>query len=159
MGLLSLEEAYSAWSEDLVRYASVLVAPADASDVVAEAFARLLSDGQAWERAENPRRFLFGVVANVARDHHRSTAQRQVRAAKVVALVPDTARDDFETVDCDGSLAPVLAELSSQQRAVVYLAYWEDLSVADIADSLGISDGSVRRQLARGRKRLRRLLT
>lgn len=156
--MLSLEEAYSAWAEDLVRYAAVLVAPTDAGDVVAEAFVRLLSNRQVWERAAEPRRFLFGVVANVARDHHRTTARREVRAVKVSTLVRHEAGKDLDATDQDHVLIPALAELSPQQRAVVYLTYWEDMSVADIADALEISDGSVRRQLARGRERLRRLL-
>lgn len=158
MGRLTLEEAYSAWADDLVRYAAVLVAPSDAPDVVADAFARLLSNGQSWARADEPRRFLFGVVANVARDHHRSAARRQVRATKVAAFVPNIAIDELDGAERDHILAPVLAELSPQQRAVVYLTYWEDMSVADVANTLGVSDGSVRRQLARGRERLRRLL-
>lgn len=51
-----------------------------------------------------------------------------------------------------------LGELSPQQRSVVYLAYWEDLSVADIAGTLEVSEGTVRRQLARARDRLRKVL-
>ncbi len=48
--------------------------------------------------------------------------------------------------------------LSVRQRAVVILAYWEDLTDQMIAEYLGISAGSVRRHLARARSRLRRVL-
>jgi len=41
---------------------------------------------------------------------------------------------------------------------VVVLTYWDDLASAAIAERLGISDGSVRRHLARARKRLRMAL-
>ena len=53
----------------------------------------------------------------------------------------------------------LLDGLSEQQRAVVYLAYWEDWTAADIAAHLGVSDGTVRRQLARARAKLREELS
>ena len=49
----------------------------------------------------------------------------------------------------------VFQTLSRRERAVIYLAYWEDMAVGDIADTLGIGDGAVRRYLARARKKLR----
>jgi RNA polymerase sigma-70 factor (ECF subfamily) len=48
--------------------------------------------------------------------------------------------------------------LSVRQRAVIVLAYWEQLTVPEIAAHLGISEGSVRRHLARARSKLRRWL-
>jgi RNA polymerase sigma-70 factor (ECF subfamily) len=54
-------------------------------------------------------------------------------------------------------LDAVLA-LSVQQRAVVVLTYWADLTPAAIGELLDISEGSVRRHLARARKRLREVL-
>ena len=51
-----------------------------------------------------------------------------------------------------------MASLSEQQRAVVFLTYWEDLAPAQVADLLGVSDGTVRKQLARARDQLRRIL-
>ena len=50
-------------------------------------------------------------------------------------------------------------DLSVQQRAVTYLTYWHDLSVAQVAEILGVRDGTVRRQLARARARLRGALS
>ena len=52
-----------------------------------------------------------------------------------------------------------VAELSLQQRTVTYLAYWQDLPVSEIADTLAISEGAVRRHLARARSKLRRSLS
>jgi RNA polymerase sigma factor (sigma-70 family) len=48
--------------------------------------------------------------------------------------------------------------LSIRQRAVVFLTYWEDLDPKAIADLLSISNGSVRRHLARGKTRLKETL-
>jgi RNA polymerase sigma-70 factor (ECF subfamily) len=48
--------------------------------------------------------------------------------------------------------------LSPQQRAVVYLTYWDDLTPAQVAVLLAVSEGTVRKQLARARVHLRRIL-
>ena len=53
----------------------------------------------------------------------------------------------------------VLEELSVQQRAVTYLTYWHDWSVSQVAEALGVGEGTVRRQLARARTRLRGALS
>ena len=55
-------------------------------------------------------------------------------------------------------LLAALAELGASQRAVVVLRYWEDRSVEEVADVLGLSTGTVKSQAARGLTRLRRLL-
>lgn len=45
-----------------------------------------------------------------------------------------------------------------RQRAVIFLAYWEDLGITSIAELLELGEGSVRRHLARGKTRLKEAL-
>jgi RNA polymerase sigma factor (sigma-70 family) len=52
-----------------------------------------------------------------------------------------------------------LAELDEPQREVAVLHYLVDLPVTEIADTLGIAEGTVKSRLARGRSRLAELLT
>jgi RNA polymerase sigma factor (sigma-70 family) len=51
-----------------------------------------------------------------------------------------------------------VSRLSVKQRAVIVLTYWEDLDPATISAYLAISEGSVKRHLARGRSRLKEFL-
>lgn len=51
-----------------------------------------------------------------------------------------------------------VAALSSQQRAVVFLTYWMDEPIDVVAEILAVRPGTVRRQLARARHRLRGVL-
>jgi RNA polymerase sigma-70 factor (sigma-E family) len=55
-------------------------------------------------------------------------------------------------------LFPLLAALPRQQRAVVVLRYYEDLSEREIADALGCSPGSVKRHASRALATLRERL-
>ena len=61
-------------------------------------------------------------------------------------------------VEVDIDVLAAVDKLSVQQRASVVLTYWEDLGPSDVASRLGISEGSVKRHLARARARLKELL-
>lgn len=61
-----------------------------------------------------------------------------------------------EHVDVD--VLAAVKKLSVQQRASVVLTYWEDLTPAEVGSRLGISEGTVKRHLARARVRLKELL-
>ena len=155
---VSLEDAYSRYADELVRYATVLVSRSAAADVVADTFADLLrhADG-AWSGARDVRGFLFGAVANRARMHHRQTNRRRQRERQlVVAQRPDPNGVMVESRD---EVLEALEGLSVQQRAVTYLTYWHDWSVSQVAEALGVGEGTVRRQLARARARLRGVLS
>jgi RNA polymerase sigma-70 factor (sigma-E family) len=74
------------------------------------------------------------------------------------ANVPDCAADS--ELDClldRSGLWSVLAELPAQQRAVLVLRYFEDLSEADIAAVLGCALGTVKSHASRGLERLRKI--
>lgn len=154
---MTLEAAYAAWAPELVRHASVLVAPSLAADVVADTFAQLLAaNGDSWANARDPRAYLFGAVSNTARMQHRSDARRSQRQQRHLALAgPPTARPPEPSDD----LTDVLDQLSPGQREIVSLTYWEDMAPVDVADLLQVSEGTVRKQLARARARIRKALS
>ncbi len=144
-----LAETYRRYSTDLVRFAAVLVGPDDAADVVSSAMIRVLGR---LDSIREPRAYLFQAVANEARNLKRGEARRRRR---------ETGTSPPDAVHMSEPYPEVRAAvegLSVRQRAVVYLAYWEDLPVQSIAEHLGIGSGSVRRHLARARKNLRRAL-
>jgi RNA polymerase sigma factor (sigma-70 family) len=156
--VVSVEDAYEQYADDLVRYATLLVPRSAAADVVADTFADLLrnADGP-WSNARHPKGFLFGAVANRARMYHRQNARRRQRERQLVLTTRQAAEGVVD--DSSNELLEVLEGLSVQQRAVTYLTYWEDFSVAQVATALGVSDGTVRRQLARARNHLRGALS
>lgn len=145
------EWLWRAHSGELMRFATVLVGPAHAHDVVADAFLRCVATIVAGE-VDNPRAYLFRSVFNGAAGRRRSEERRSARELK--ALAPQTAVGVHPDIDVQRAVAG----LSVAQRAVVYLAYWEDLSERDIAAELGVSLGTVHRHLVRARIHLRKAL-
>jgi RNA polymerase sigma factor (sigma-70 family) len=64
-------------------------------------------------------------------------------------------RRAVEPDEPDEEVWKALSSLSIQQRAVIVCAYWLDLDPARTAELLGVSEGSVRKQLARARAHLK----
>ena len=143
------EGLWTAHAADLVRYATLLVGPNEAADVVSMAFIKVTSRTAA---VENARAYLFRTVTNCAQSAARPPTTTSARPARRVAVACRQTESDLD-------VRRAVAALSVRQRAVVYFAYWEDLDEHGIAEVLGISVGSVRRHLARARIHLRKALT
>ena len=143
---------YRRHADELIRYATVLVGPADAPDVVTDAvLAAFRTSG--WRDVANPRAYLFRAVLHRAHSVRRSDARRAARERRTAAA--EYVRDGEPSVDAHRALAT----LSPQQRAVVFLTYWEDRTPSQIAELLDVGEGTVRKQLARARETLRSVLS
>jgi RNA polymerase sigma factor (sigma-70 family) len=149
---MTVEEAYSKWATALTQYAAMLVGPDDAGDVVGEVFARLLSEPARLDGLVDHRPYLYRSVLNAVRMRARSDRRRTRRE-----WANSSSQQDAELLR-DPAVVAAVRRLSVQQRAVTYLAYWEDLDVSTIAATLDVSEGTVRRQLARSRSKLREAL-
>lgn len=144
-------DLYRTHAKSLIAYASTLVGPSQAEDLVSETMMRIL-DRVDLSKVGNPRAYLFTSVLNRARSESRSRSARR-------------RRELASTAGADICPAPTLADelgvlrcLSTRERAVIYLTYWEDMTVADVAACLDLSDGTVRRYLARARNKIRKEL-
>lgn len=147
----SMESAFRRHADELTRFATLLVGPGDAADVVSEAFVSVFTVG-AVSTMDNPRAVLFRAVQRRAVDHVRSAQRRRSRES--LYLRRHSSRGLSDERSPDGARA-VLSLLTDQQRAVVFLTYWCDLRPLEVAEMLGVREGTVRKQLARARKRLR----
>jgi RNA polymerase sigma-70 factor, ECF subfamily len=145
------EETYRSYADELTRYATGLVGPFDAADVVTDACLKAFA-AKSWPDVANRRAYLYRTVFTVAKDHHRSTLSRRLRelkTAKPEAVVP-------QYIDID--VLRAIDRLSIQQRAAVTLTYWSDLPLEVVAERMGVSEGAVKSHLARARKRLQEWL-
>lgn len=147
---VDLEAEYRQHVGALAHFAAVLVGPDDAMDVVNDAVAATLRRGSL-ASVTDVRAYWFQAVTFTAMSWHRSRMRRRTREQRV-----------FNTPSGGGPAEPdvtdalrVLSVLTVQQRAVVYLTYWVDWDVERIAAELGVSTGTVRKQLGRARARLR----
>ena len=122
-----------------------------AEDITQEAFVQLLVHWRKVSRYERPEAWVRRVAIRLAvrtarRDRLRIALEGQAQAGG----------DGRRTPDLD--LADALGSLSVRQRACVLLFYLEDRPLAEVAQILGISEGSAKTHLHRARQRLAILL-
>ncbi len=144
-------ELYERYARALVGFAASLVGPSDAPDVVHDAAMALFESGRLAEAA-NPRALLYRAVFTKAKSMQRSMFKRRSRESRFAESV---IYHDPEVLP---EVAAAVVKLSQQQRAAIFLTYWEDMTPAAIGDLLGIAEGTVKHHLAVGREKLRRVL-
>ena len=144
---------YEQLAPELIRFATALVGRVDAPDVLSGAVVKALA-APGWPTVANRRSYLYRSVFNEAQTWLRRAGRRPFLEARASGLTAD--RWEFPALRPDVGVA--VAGLSVRQRAVIVLTYWADLDPPAVAERLGISEGSVRRHLARARARLREVL-
>jgi RNA polymerase sigma-70 factor (sigma-E family) len=154
----AFEEFVRARSTALLRTAYLLVADhGHAEDLLQTALLRTV---QHWRTARAaPEAYVRQTLLNLCRDDWR---RAQVRPRELPLLAgAEHARPVDGPADLAGQrrvLVEALARLPSGQRAVIVLRFVEDLSVAQTAESLGISAGTVKSYTSRAIATLRTLL-
>jgi RNA polymerase sigma-70 factor (sigma-E family) len=152
-------ELYRQEAVSLVRLARLFVDDRNAAeDLVQEAFIRLSRAAhRIRERGKAPA-YLRSIVLNLARDHNRRglVSLRQQLPMGEQAAPPD--EDVLVLQDEQQRVLDALRDLPLQQRNCVVLRHYEELGIADIAETLGISQNSVKTHLKRGMASLARTL-
>ena len=85
---------------------------------------------------------------------HRRNRRRELQSA----ATPDTPAPAGPDAATHLDLHRALATLPKRQRAMVVLRHLEDLSVSEVAQLLGIAEGTVKSQTARGVQAIRAAL-
>jgi RNA polymerase sigma-70 factor (sigma-E family) len=120
----------------------------EAEDLVQATFVRLY---RRWRslREETLDAYAYRTLVNVF-----LTGRKRSQREQVAADIPESAAQEaISGVRVD--LARALAELPPQQRAAVVLRHLTDMSVAEVADMMGVAEGTVKSQTARGVQALR----
>jgi RNA polymerase sigma-70 factor (sigma-E family) len=156
----AVEQLYAAHWARLVRLSVLLVRDTGtAEEVVQDAFVAV--HGR-WDKLREPDKalaYLRQAVVNRSRSALRHHGVVTRHAARETEPLPAPGADEA-TLDSDrrGAVLDALRALPRRQREVLALRYYLDLSEAEIADTLGISRGSVKAHASRGAAALRDLL-
>lgn len=111
---------YEAHAARLTRMATMLVGPADAHDLVADAvMASVTSPG--WSQVEEPGAYLPTALVCAAAAVHRSTGARLRREERVARSMPRVSLNAAS----DDEIRRAVDHLSATQAAIVCLLYWD----------------------------------
>lgn len=123
---------------------------AEAEDIVQTVYLHLLRTNPCFRNALHEKAWLLRTAINLCKDYRKSAARRTnvpLDEETVAELPPETTE-----------VLTVVNRLPEVDRYVVYLFYFERLSIGEIAHALGEKEGTVSSRLSRARKKLKPLL-
>jgi RNA polymerase sigma factor (sigma-70 family) len=160
---LSFDDAFQVEFAGLHRYLHRRVGAAAADDLTAATFAAAYAGWERFDQARPVRPRLYGIAANLVRRYWRDE-RRMLRAYARSGVDPVLADEIDDAVSRSDArtrrreLAAVLAGLRPQDREILLLHAWAELSDAEIASALSLPVGTVKSRLHRTRERLRNQL-
>ena len=128
---------------------------ADAIDDLVQATFLRAFNGAARFRGENARSWLFGIAANVVREHARREIRRKRALSLVAEELPRTVAPASHLL---ARLPDVIAKLPHELRAVFVLIDLEGERGSDAAHALGIPEGTLWRRVFEARTLLRQAI-
>ncbi|AGL19279.1 RNA polymerase sigma-E factor [Actinoplanes sp. N902-109] len=142
---------------ELVRTATLLTAGDAhlAEDLVQATLTKLYVAWGSVRRADNPDAYVRRTLVNALIDERRRLWWRRERP---MAELPDRSAVDGDSGHLNDDLRAALKDLGPRMRAAVVFRYLYDLDIAQTADALGCSPGTVKSQTARALERLRAVL-
>jgi RNA polymerase sigma-70 factor (ECF subfamily) len=128
-----------------------------ADDLLQECYYRLLRAQTPFEGEAHRRHYLFRIAANLVHDARR----RPPRELPMPADVENRASENRlpAALEARADVSRALGALRARDRDLLWFAYAQGMTHAEIADVVGVKPGSIRLMLFRARARLQALLT
>ena len=139
------DDFYKARASSLVRLATFhLLDEQAAEDAVAEVLVKVEGKWKRIRAMDAPDAYVRRMVLNQCISHQRRSFLRHERLTNPVDIPERSSLDTSEAVAARDEMWRLLQKLTDQQRAVLVLRYYEDLSDEQIANILDIKPVTVR---------------
>jgi RNA polymerase sigma-70 factor (ECF subfamily) len=121
-----------------------------ADDLLQESYYRLLKANVAFESENHRRNYLYRIATNLVRDTRRGVKPLFDAGIEVA----DVAAPESADRESQQDVRRALGRLKPRERALLWLAYANGSSHAEIADVLGLKTGSIKLLLFRARRKM-----
>lgn len=154
---VALEAMYRRFREQVLAYMRRRIAWHDAVDATEEVF---VVAWRRWDEVPKPPddlAWLYGVARRVVANQARSNRRRRRLDGRLRMVRPGRQSDPQDRVAASAErklIIEALSTLSEEDREVLRLAAWEQLTSAEIGVALGVTDEAARQRLHRARDRL-----
>jgi RNA polymerase sigma-70 factor (ECF subfamily) len=135
----------------------------EAEDVLQTAYLKVVSGRARFGGRSAFKTWFFGVVRRTAQESYRRARSHERRPGHLAlgedpAVLPPDLEGRLERSDKCRRLLSAMEELSDRQQEVLHLVFYQDLSIAEAAQVMGVSLGSARTHYERAKGHLRALL-
>jgi RNA polymerase sigma factor (sigma-70 family) len=134
----------------------------EAEEVIQTTYLKVLEGTARYEGRAAFKTWLFAVIRRTAAERRRRHRFQGLAVWRWLDERPRAAADSAETeasrTQASAELVEALAALPGRQRQVLHLVFYQDLTIREAAEVLGVSLGTARRHYERGKQRLREIL-
>ena len=156
------EEIFDRHYESVRRYAQRTLGPDAGEEVAAQAFLEGFTHRDRFDAAySSARPWLLGIATNLIRHHARSQRVHWTALARMTVERDEEEPAGTERRDAERrapAIAAALATLREDDREAFLLYALGELAYSEVAESMGIPEGTVRSKIHRVRRTLRELL-
>ena len=137
---------------------------AEAEEVLQTVYLKILEGKACFRGDASLKTWLFAVIRKTAIGEHRQNLLRKLRwsdgseCATTQVSPLEQPGVAFEKSEAHAVFQNALKSLPRRQREALHLVFYQDLSLSEAAEVMGISIGSVRQHYDRGKTRLRECL-
>ncbi|UCG54356.1 MAG: sigma-70 family RNA polymerase sigma factor [Dehalococcoidia bacterium] len=152
---------YTEYYDKIAHYASVHIGnKADAEDIAGEVFLKALESLGSYEKRGIPMQaWLFKIAHNLVVDYLRRVSKRKTIDIDSVTLRSDESPEMIAEINIEVErIKKAMEQLTREQREVLSLRFFGELTSKETAAIMGKSDGAVREMQRAATSRLRVLL-
>ena len=159
----AFSQLYLRYQSKLVRYCARVLKDdvAQAADIVDEAMFDVWRSAGNFAGRSKPSTWIYSIARNKLISWLRKTSEVTLEDESILDALIDPAATPAEELamdDMQQQLLRLMDQLTDEHREVLKLTYFEDKSVKEVAELLGISENTVKTRLFYARKRLAQLL-
>ncbi|RHW41735.1 sigma-70 family RNA polymerase sigma factor [Neobacillus notoginsengisoli] len=133
-----------------------------AEDLTQEIFIKCYKSLHTYKGRASLRTWLWRIAINTSKDYLKSWYNNNVVVSEnepyATRCSTNTVEHEVIKKDEDAQLAAAVMKLPVMYREVIYLFYFEDLMVKEIADLIGLNQNTVKTRLKRAKDLLKELL-
>ncbi len=129
-----------------------------AEDLAQESFLRVIRSIHQYRYPRPFKPWLYAIATNIARDYYKSADQRHtlnMNESDDLNISAEEPEDAVLNTDEEQHLIQALGVLPAHQRETVILRYYQELSLAEIAEAMSIPVGTVKSRLSLGLRQLK----
>ena len=154
----AINECYSALGPMVLGYLRRFVSRDEAEDVLQRVFYEVWRNRDRYDPTRSLEAWVLGIARKRAIDQLRRRHAHVVPIEELRDIAGDDGRDLAERYARASEVRGALERLPREQREVLTLAYFGDLTQTEIADRLGVPLGTVKARTFRGLRRLADLI-
>lgn len=148
-----IAKAVNEYSDTIYRVAlNITKNKDDAFDVCQEVFVRLIKSKHKIKNGEHLKAWLLRVAVNCAKSFKTSAY------ARYCVSLDDIVEQGVTDRTTDTTMFESVMSLSPKYSTVIYLFYYENMKISEIAKILDITQSAVKSRLVRGRKALKEII-